>query len=129
MKVKVSPKNNTQVKYRYSKTVLKYSTQVNLLCYCPPLIILLCVCVCVCVRACVYYMYDKTYCKLLSCTQKNENPQAFHYFIFHFHLYCQCVVGALCAFFKSLKSYVVFSWFGVRFCGFAKIAYSFKDSA
>ncbi|XP_057205092.1 ribonuclease-like 3 [Triplophysa rosa] len=37
VKVQVLRKNNTQVKYRYSKSVLKYSTQVNLLRYCPPL--------------------------------------------------------------------------------------------
>jgi len=33
----ISEKNNTPVKYKYSKTLLKYSTQLNVLCYCPPL--------------------------------------------------------------------------------------------
>lgn len=31
-------KNTTQVKNRYSESVLKYSTYVNILHYCPPLI-------------------------------------------------------------------------------------------
>ncbi len=31
-------KNNTQVKNRYSKSVLKYNTQVNVLSYCPSLL-------------------------------------------------------------------------------------------
>ena len=34
----ISLKKNTQVNYRYSKNVLKYSTQVNALHYCPPLV-------------------------------------------------------------------------------------------
>ncbi len=33
LKSQVSRKNNTQVKYRYSKSVLKYNTQVNILSY------------------------------------------------------------------------------------------------
>ncbi len=38
LKSQVSRKNNTQI-HRYSKSVLKYDTQVNLLSYCPPLLI------------------------------------------------------------------------------------------
>ena len=34
----MSKKSNTQVKYKSSESVLKYSTQVNVLSYCPPLL-------------------------------------------------------------------------------------------